>query len=317
MSVVLLVAASMNMQCIAEHLAHAEPSLTVAELQQHCHQTEAVVIEAPLEQSQEISQRLLDEQQIHTNKFGLSALYNNYILFASYNQNAQMNRWEYSDSQPDPWEMKFQFSFKVPLLPAHDNGGMLYMGYTNQSWWQAFNDDASAPFRDTNHMPEILWIQPFHGLYLGDWQLQAGSLSLNHQSNGRSGLASRSWNRIIGSLAFEHNRWVLGARAWYRLPEQTKLNPEDSKGDDNPDITDYLGYGELFGLYARDQHNFNIRLRGNPQAHHSAVELGWSFPIKGKIRGYLQGYWGYGENLLDYNQKSERISIGIEVTPLL
>jgi len=48
-----------------------------------------------------------------------------------------------------------------------------------------------------------------------------------------------------------------------------------------------------------------------------AIELGWSFPLTGHLKGYVQYFNGYGENLIDYNISQERIGFGILVTDML
>ncbi|WP_298440572.1 phospholipase A [uncultured Ferrimonas sp.] len=334
MSITLMLAAAFNAQCIEQQLQHGDDSQTLAQLRQRCAviepareataatptdsaATATTDIEVATAQP-EIERRFAQEKAFEANRYGLSSHMNNYVLLASYNANANEETWEYSPEGISPWEVKFQFSFKVPVTPnwfGNDNG--LYLAYTNQSWWQAYNKDVSAPFRDTNHMPELMWLHFFDDVHVGDWRLLITNFSLNHQSNGRSGEQSRSWNRLIATTAFQNDHWVVGARAWYRLPEDDKEFATDPKGDDNPDITDFMGHGELFGIYARDDHNFSLRARGNITQHKGGVELGWSFPLKGKLRGYVQSYYGYGENLLDYNHKAERLSVGVELTPIL
>jgi len=67
-------------------------------------------------------------------------------------------------------------------------------------------------------------------------------LGLNHESNGREQPFSRSWNRIKGEVVYSTNRWVFALSPWYRIPESTD-------DDDNPDIDEYIGYGDLRVLY--------------------------------------------------------------------
>ena len=37
----------------------------------------------------------------------------------------------------------------------------------------------------------------------------------------------------------------------------------------------------------------------------------YTFPIKGKLKAYVQGFHGYGESLLDYNHKHNSIGFGV------
>jgi phospholipase A1 len=51
--------------------------------------------------------------------------------------------------------------------------------------------------------------------------------------------------------------------------------------------------------------------------HRYNAELQWSFPINKRLRGLVQWYNGYGENLIDYNHKNNRLGIGILMTDWL
>ncbi|QIZ77436.1 phospholipase A [Ferrimonas lipolytica] len=323
MSATLLLAVALNMECVENQLKNGDQSQTLDQVKAFCsveRETTNLTNVQPESGSktEQVDRRVAEERGYEYSRFGLSSHRNNYVLLGSYNNRPNEDSWEYEDEGVDPWEIKFQFSVKVPITPDwFGNNSGLYMAYTNQSWWQAYNKDASAPFRDTNHMPEMFWLQFFDDVAVGDFKLRGTSLSLNHQSNGRSGEESRSWNRIIGTVLFENGPWVFGARAWHRLHEDNKESIDDVRGDDNPDITDYMGHGEVFTVYSYQDNIFSLRVRGNIGEHKGGAEAGWSFPLTGKIRGYIQGYYGYGESLIDYNHKSERISIGVEVTPII
>jgi hypothetical protein len=50
---------------------------------------------------------------------------------------------------------------------------------------------------------------------------------------------------------------------------------------------------------------------GHPiQLVHGSMELDWSFPMVKWIRGFVQYFNGYGEVLLNYNERVQRIGVG-------
>jgi phospholipase A1 len=227
---------------------------------------------------------------------------------------------EADEESLDHTEIKFQLSIKVPVWTNMFGSPLsFWAAYTNISWWQAFNKALSEVFRETNHEPEIfldyVTKKQFAGL---DWRL--GRIGFNHQSNGRDGNESRSWNRIIAQAAAERGRFYMSLRAWWRLPERDKQSPDDVEGDDNPDIEDYLGYGDFTGFYQLGKHNISMILRNNLQLdNRGALQLDWSFPFgpRTHLRGVVQYFNGYGESLIDYNVHTHRIGFGVMLTDWL
>lgn len=211
------------------------------------------------------------------------------------------------DHSVDNEEAKYQISFKVPLLTGMlDDRTTLWFGYTQKSFWQVYNTDDSAPFRETNYEPEIFL------RYQADYDIGPGTLSgvtlgLNHQSNGQSEPRSRSWNRIMASVGYSYGRWLFLVQPWYRLPET------ESK-DDNPDIERFTGHADYLAVYKlTEDRTFSLKFRNNLRSddNKTSVEFGYSFPMGDTLKGFFQYYNGYGESLIDYNERIQRVGIGI------
>jgi phospholipase A1 len=295
-------------ECLLTAVKKATPEQTVAELRQSCLDTAPTLFK----------QRVELEKQASKNRFAIIPHKPNYVLPASI---TQINQEPYSDvpidSELEDVEVKFQISLKylgVQDLIFKDLD--LQYAFTVTSWWQAYNSAISAPFRETNYEPELIFNYHHSWSFFG-LPVEQTSLSFNHQSNGQTGSLSRSWNRIILGFAFAPADNVLwGFRTWYRIPEDEKVTPLDPGGDDNPDIEKYMGYGELGGLWSISEKNsLEFLLRSNLRSDHKgAIQLGWSFPINDRIQGYIEYFNGYGESLIYYNQHTQRLGIGFKLT---
>lgn len=254
-----------------------------------------------------LQNRLNWEEKALDNPFTLTPHKPTYLLPLSYNASPNdLPLEDGSGKQLDRLEVKFQISLKF-LVWRNLIGerGHLFFGYTQQSYWQAYQRDNSSPFRETNHEPEAMLFIP------NDWEIlgfhnRINLVGLVHQSNGRSGTLSRSWNRIYANFLFEREQLTVSLKPWWRLPE---IDDED----DNPDIEDYLGRGEVNMIYKLGKHNLGMMLRHNLSSKgRGAIQLDWSFPIyHDRLDGYLQFFNGYGESLIDYNDSTTRISLGI------
>lgn len=212
----------------------------------------------------------------------------------------------------DSTEAAFQISFKFRAWTSDDRRWGAWVAYTQQSQWQLYNDsgNASRPFRETNYMPELMvaW-KP--GVELGGLQWNLLSLSFNHQSNGRSDTLSRSWNRIIAAAGVEQGNFALKGRLWWRIPEA-------SDSDDNPEITRYYGWGDVWAIYKWRDHSFAGMIRGNPSTGKGAGQLSWTTPpLLGPLRGYVKLFSGYGETLIDYNWNQTTIGVGLTLNDWL
>jgi phospholipase A1 len=200
-------------------------------------------------------------------------------------------------------EVKFQFSFKLKAVEVKDRFD-LWLGYTQLSFFQMYNKSISAPFRENNYEPEIMGV--FHTNYsLFGLKGRFINLGLVHQSNGRQDPLSRSWNRIYAQFGFERGGFGLMVRPWYRIRE-------DWTSDNNPDITNYMGVGDIVATYAIGGHFFSLVLRSNLNFwnFHGAAQVDWSFPLYRQLKGYVQAFTGYGESLIDYNHYQTTVGAG-------
>ena len=105
---------------------------------------------------------------------------------------------------------------------------------------------------------------------------------------------------------------------YYRFKEQRKENPLDADGDDNPDITKYMGWFELSAAYKQEDATWRMLVRNNLRSDNKgAVRLSYSRPFNKHIRLYAELFSGYGESLIDYNRSVTRFGIGFELNDIL
>lgn len=320
-------AASDYEQCLLDQLDEAS-SESAETLKQRCKapqlQEESVetVTESQLETADPgpsaVVRRAEAEDKVINNRFVLTPHRPNYFLPITYNAKPQFIPTLGDDNLIDKEEVHFQLSVKFAVINnLFDTDAHLMMAYTTRSFWQAFNSDASAPFRDTNHEPEIFLAAPLD-FNLGPVYFQGLQVGINHQSNGRSQLLSRSWNRVYADLVFGIGDLAFSLKPWYRVREDTKETPFAAEGDDNPDIEKYLGHFELVSAYSWDKHTFSAMVRNNLRSdNYGALQLNWSFPMGSRAKGYLYFFDGYGESLLDYNHRNQRLGFGIVLTDWL
>jgi phospholipase A1 len=203
-------------------------------------------------------------------------------------------------------EVAFQISFKKDII--YNFFGLqetVGMAYTQRSWWQLYKH--SSPFRETNYLPEIYVGMPWYNNKSLVKNYRFGFL---HESNGQPEGGSRSWNRLYLDIMLQYKGVFINPRVWYRIPEK-------ADDDDNSDILDYMGYGDLTIIYPYKEHLFKLLIRNNFDFSENryAAQFDWTFSLwKDGLFGLVQYFDGYGESLIDYNTKTRRIGIGLAIS---
>ena len=319
-----LAAAERQEQCLLEKIRNAADNTTVAQLRAACRSGSLRVTSTPAmqtnaehaavntaeQESATVENRLSREMQAFDNPYAITTHRPNYFIFAY--QFNKPNDAPYNQAYPADnisfrnAEAKFQLSLKFPLaLNLFGDNMDLMAGYTNRSFWQVFNHHLSAPFRETNHEPEI-WLRWRTDIEQDGWTARVFNVGLEHQSNGQSGLLSRSWNRVYAAAVVERDNLALGLRLSRRIPEKPA-------SDDNPDIEQYIGGIEFTAVHHAGNHVSSMMLRTAPDTGRSALQLDYSYPFYKNLRGYIQYYDGFGESLIDYNYHSRSLGFGIQL----
>ena len=214
------------------------------------------------------------------------------------------------------FDARFQISFKyrpfdpdatvAQIIPYASN---LYFAYTQTSIWDL--GSASSPFKDTSYRPSIYyhWDESGKGANPNSW-----NFGVEHESNGRDGLDSRSLN-----IAFVQPRWDINTKHGRKLTLMPRFYGYLEKSD-NDDIHQYRGYVDWIAQYGRDNAAMLTAMYRQGTSGYAQGQIDLSYPISDKIFGrtgtflHLQLLGGYGETLLDYNKRSDtQLRIGISL----
>jgi phospholipase A1 len=202
--------------------------------------------------------------------------------------------------------VKFQLSISHRLtksiLPFDT---YLFIQFTQKTIWNVMEE--SLPVHDLNFNPGIglghLII--YRNRYIG-----RAIFMLEHESNGKDGLTSRSWNKVSFGINLMMNN---------NINTQTKLWAPIIDSDNNRDILRYNGIGHFGINYYNNSRRFHAGLLTTWRTKSFDFNTQWelSFKINKQVNQYLfiQYYNGYGENLLDYNQYKSAIRIGFVIKP--
>ena len=269
---------------------------------------------------QQTTQSILDKRasstkQSNVNPFSISQYRQNYLLPVTHVKAPNPISVDgLTEENIDNFEAKYQISVSMPLYLQDDDASGLFFGMTLVSFWQVYNDETSKPFRENNYEPEVYY------QWQTDWDLfgyrfNQINVGLNHQSNGQSGLKSRSWNRIYATAIFSDIDSFYYFKTWYRLPEDDKDFELDATGDDNPDISDFIGRAEFGYGFNFGKVNLLTKITNNLSfsENRGSIELNLTYPINDRYDWLLQYFNGYGDSLIDYNRHQQRIGLGIQL----
>ena len=258
-----------------------------------------------------MAQRLHKEKAGHNNAFLVSLYRPTYII--PFNYTTKPYQKVYVDTPQsqslNQGEVKFQLSLKIPVWKNafNDPNSILYVAYTQQSYWQAYNH--SAFFRETNYEPEVFLAHHFNRPLLGDWKLSLLTVGASHQSNGKGGILERSWNRIYGEAILANSHWMFSVKPWFVVRDNSYRRY-------NENLARYLGYERMLFSYKYHDHVFSVEARNTVESHFSrgAIQASWSFPLTTHLRGYTEFFSGFGQNLIEYDHHTNSIGVGIALT---
>ncbi|WP_417659917.1 phospholipase A [Pseudidiomarina sp.] len=210
-----------------------------------------------------------------------------------------------------PTEVKLQLSLRTKLFENLVFGGDVWVAYSQTSLWQAWNSDDSSPFRSTDYKPEVFYILPWQDEWdfiPGNARIRFAKAGFAHESNGQRKPDSRSWNYVYFGGAVE---W--GPVVWESTWKQ-RVN-ETGDDDDNPDLIRFRGNFENRFSWRNALSTYSLtRITRELSWDRGSWRLDFTHPLNSEkpdgLRFYIQIFSGYGETLLDYNHRQNRIGIG-------
>ena len=202
--------------------------------------------------------------------------------------------------------VKFQLSIghrlTKSILPFNT---YLFLNYSQKTIWNVMEE--SLPMRDLNFNPGIgLGHLIIHeNKYIG-----RAFVMIEHESNGKDSLASRSWNKVSLNTSIMLSK---------RLNAQMKLWVPIIDSENNRDILEYNGIGHIGFNYINNNERIRAGMLATWRTKSFSFNTQWelSFKLNRKVNQFLfiQYYNGYGENLLDYNQYKSVLRVGFVIKP--
>lgn len=205
--------------------------------------------------------------------------------------------------------IKFQISVAQRLTNATlPWGTYLYLFYSQKCFWNVLEN--SMPMTDLNFNPGIGLTKP---LFVKNRYVGKVSLIVEHESNGRDSIWSRSWNKVslAANIIIDPNLSVAG-KVWIPIVD----------GENNRDILRYSGIYQMSVQAMSNNRKFSgaltlVKRKGWNLNYNTILELAYRFSKQSNQFFFLQYYNGYGEGLLDYKVWKSQVRVGILIKPQL
>jgi phospholipase A1/A2 len=230
----------------------------------------------------------------------------------------------WGDERPN---VKFQISLKYQLFNPEGSLSRdvpaargVYVAYTQLS----FLDSQGTTSVDSSYMPALLF--QYEDLFrdrLPSWLAELDvQVGLQHESNGQTGVESRSLNiayvRPVFSFGDPHGR----DHGWFASAAPRVFGYVSSL-DENPDINDFRGHADLrliVGRFEGLQLASIVRIPDDFDfGNAGSLQLDLSYPLR-KLSGnnldlylHAQYFTGYGETLVGYDQKDDTFRVGLSI----
>lgn len=205
--------------------------------------------------------------------------------------------------------IKFQISIAQRLtrstLPW---GTYLYLFYSQKCFWNVLEN--SMPMTDLNFNPGIGLTKP---LFVKNRYIGKMSLIVEHESNGRDSIQSRSWNKIsLAAHIYVTPNLMVHGKVWIPIVD----------GENNRDLLKYAGIFQTgFQVMSNDRRFTGgvvlTKRQGWNLNFNTTLEFSWRIFKGDNQYFFVQYYNGYGEGLLAYKEFHSQLRAGICIKPKL
>ncbi len=209
----------------------------------------------------------------------------------------------------DNADVKYQISIRQRLSSSYlPFNTFIFITYTQKAFWDIYKE--SSPFHDVNFNP---------GIGLGRYLISDGNnylgsvfLQLEHESNGRDSLNSRSWNFLSVSGKYYYNdRLMFRAKVW--------LAPVLLMENNNKDLLAYKGYGNFSVDYRTNNERWWLNAKFTPT--HNFITMNTTLSAAYRLSKtfnqhlFFEFYNGRGDSLLEYKDYDLKLRIGVSIKP--